>query len=134
MRLARAACAVVAVLAAAWFVLGIHQAHDLNAATNIANQGSKISRADAQKVTSLVSNARTLNPDRQLDIVRGQALLEAGQPSAAVRILLPVTRDEPRNVQGWVWLAHAAGGYSPLFKRALTKVAQLDPDLVPKHR
>jgi hypothetical protein len=131
MRLARAACGVIAVLAAAWFVLGIHQAHDLNAATSIANQGSRISPADARKVTSLVGSARTLNPDRQLDIVEGQAALESGSPRAAVRILLPVTRDEPRNVEAWVGLARAAGGSPALFKHALTVVAQLDPDLAP---
>lgn len=132
MRLARAACALFAVLAVAWFVLGIHQAHDLNAATNIANQGTRISAADARKVVSLVKSARTLNPDRQLDIVEGQAVLEGGAPGLAMGILLPVTRDEPRNVGGWLWLAHAAGGSPAIFRHALKEVAELDPVLAPK--
>lgn len=119
-------------LAAAWFVLGIHQAHDLNAATNIANQGNRISAAEGQKVVSLVNSAHTLNPDRQLDIVEGQAMLETGAPQAAIRVLLPVTHDEPRNVEGWVWLAHAAGKYPAVFAHALGEVAKLDPVLVPK--
>jgi hypothetical protein len=124
-------CAGLALLASAWFALGAHQAHDLARAQAIVSGAATLSSAQADRAASLLRAAKTLNPDREVDVVRAQVAVEAGHLRAARRILLGVTREEPRNVEAWLWLARASSDDTPQYLRAVAHVRGLEP-LLPR--
>jgi hypothetical protein len=104
----RAAVAAFALVACAWFALGARQAHELSAATAIVTGGPTLTAAQARHADSLLSSAATLNPDRQVDVLRAQVALEQGDPGRARSILTPVVRQEPDNLSAWVQYARAS--------------------------
>jgi predicted Zn-dependent protease len=120
----------------AWFALGARQAIDTSRGSAIVSSSSTLSSAEAHRALSLLHNAGTLNPDRNVDILRAQAFLASGNTQAAIRVLTTVTREEPQNVEGWLWMAHAVGSNAPrasanaaLFYSSLRHVRQLEPRL-----
>lgn len=133
MPLARAALLVLALVVCAWFALGIRQAHDTSQATAILSAGGGVSSAQAPHVDSLLRAAKTLNPDSQVDLLRGRlAVIENDRPRA-VQILEDVVRREPMNLQGWLLLAEASRNV-PEIRRAVANLVKLDPRLVPPRR
>jgi predicted Zn-dependent protease len=127
--LVRASLLILSLVACAWFVLGSRQAVDTQRATAIVSGAGSIDGADAARAATLLRAAGTLNPDRTLDILRGQLLIERNQPRAAERILRGVTRDEPMNLVAWAQLAIAAtnGHDSQTASRAARAVIELQP-------
>ena len=113
----------------AWFGLGVRQAIDTSRATAIVDRGAPASGAEVRRVSSLVRAARSLNPDRQLDVILGQVEVEHGDYARARRLLRQVTRREPQNLDAWVWLGHASAGDPAGLADALAHVRQLDPRL-----
>jgi predicted Zn-dependent protease len=109
----------------------VRQAHGTDGATTILSRGARITADQARHVDSLLAGARPLNPDREVDILRGEAALERGQTQTAQRILGQVARAEPQNLEAWLWLAHSAGSNRPLFYRALVQVRKLEPVVRP---
>jgi predicted Zn-dependent protease len=69
-----------------------------------------------------------LNPDRSVDLLRGQLAFEQGHPLAAVRIMKDVTAAEPNNLEAWVALARVALHHdNAAIERAVVMIARLDP-------
>lgn len=120
-------CAAVAVVVCAWFAFGARQAIDTSRATAIADRGNHASAAEEREVASLVRDSRLLNPDKQPDVLLGQVEVEHGDFARARRVLGAVTRSEPENLQGWLWLAHASPKDRGLFYSALLQVRRLEP-------
>lgn len=119
----------VALVACAWYVIGIRQARDTADATGvIAAHGSARQLAHAR---SLLDSASFLNPDEQVQILRGRLAIEQGHTQQAQRILTSVTRAEPMNLEGWIWLTGAALGNPPLAHAALAHIYRLDPLAAP---
>ncbi len=127
MRAAATACVVLALAVCAWFGFGIHQAHDLAAAQAIVSAGNTLSATQANRASASLSGARTLNPDREVDIVHAEVDIERRELGAARRILLGVTRAEPRNIEAWLWLAKASSNNAQLYLRAVTQIQRLEP-------
>jgi tetratricopeptide (TPR) repeat protein len=120
----------IALAASAWYVVGIRQARDIAAATGaIAGHGSPGQLAHAR---SLLNSAAFLNPDQEVQILRGRLALEQGRPEQAQRILAAVIRAEPMNLEGWIWLTGAALGNPPLARAALARIYRLDPLAAPR--
>ncbi len=127
--LARLLIGIVAVVACAWFVLGIRQAHDTAAAsTAINNAGGRLPTAQAAAVASELDSAKTLNPDRQVDILRAALALTQGDRARSTQILKGVVAAEPDNITAWAALASSDHAPSAL-KLALANLARLDPAL-----
>jgi predicted Zn-dependent protease len=122
-------CAVLALVVCAWFALGASQAINTSRASAIVSGASRLSSAEARRALALLHDAGTLNPDRNVDILRGQAYLASGNAKVARRVLSAVTREEPQNVEGWLWLAHASGTNAALLTSSLVHVRQLEPRL-----
>jgi predicted Zn-dependent protease len=122
---------ILAVVVSAWFALGIRQTRDTARATAIiasAASANGPSAAQASHVRSLLRAAGTLNPDKQLDVLRGQVALLQGNNRVAARILEGVVAQEPLNVEAWVYLARAAFNVNRHeFGIAAQRIAQLDP-------
>jgi predicted Zn-dependent protease len=127
MAVARAALAVFAVIACAWFALGIRQAHDTNQAQAIVSGQQSLTAGQAAHVDSLLKAAGTLNPDLQIDLLRGEAALLRHDRPRAMRSFESIVHREPDNLQGWVLLAQAAYGNGPLINRSLGNIDRLDP-------
>jgi predicted Zn-dependent protease len=108
-RAARIGLGAIAVLATAWFALGIHQTDDLSAATAIASSAHP-SAAAAARADRLLDSAATLNPDRTVQITRAQLALARGRARRARAILGGVVRDEPQNLDAWILLVRASAG------------------------
>jgi predicted Zn-dependent protease len=111
----------------AWFVLAIRQAHDTSKASSIVSGTGSLTAAQAAHAGSLLDAAGTLNPDREVELLRGQVLLGRQQRPRALRLLEGVTRDEPLNLRAWVLLAESAFGNGPVIARAEHELATLDP-------
>lgn len=122
----RALLAVIAVVACAWFVLGLRQAHDVNEATNLLSGSSHIDRRDGVRVASLLHSAQLLNPDRQVEMLRAQLADERGDRTRAEAILRRVVAAEPLNALAWVQLARSATNGQTL-RLAFRHLEQLVP-------
>lgn len=105
---ARILCLLVALLACAWFAIAIRDTQDVDRAAAILSAGSHPSAAAARRVNSLLGDATLLNPDRQVELLRGQLALARGHKRLAQEIFLRVTREEPQNVLAWSWLGRTA--------------------------
>jgi hypothetical protein len=125
--LARASVLVVAVIACAWFVVGIRQAHDTAAATSIITHRGGLSAAQVAHARSLLGAAQSLNPDSQVELVRGRLDLIEHDLMAARRSIEGVLRREPLNLQGWALLAQTVNGDRRLLTLTIINIARLDP-------
>jgi predicted Zn-dependent protease len=126
-RAARICCVLLALAVCAWFALGTRQSIDTNQAQKLVSNSRTLPTAQAQRALSLLGSAGTLNPDREVDILKGQVLLERGDPRAARAVLTAVTRAEPRNLDAWVKLAQAASNDPKLFELAVARARALEP-------
>lgn len=106
--LARGLALGLALVACAWFVIGIRQAHAVDQATGIVSPGSSLTAADAHHASDLLSSARFLNPDRQVDVLRAEVDAGRGDLPAAREILKQVVKAEPDNLSAWLALAKAS--------------------------
>ncbi len=103
----RVLLAALALLACAWFALGIHQTDDLAAADHIA-AAPHPSPARIRHAEALLSSARVLNPDQTVAVTRAQLALDAGADARARAILGSVVRSEPDNLDAWIELVRAS--------------------------
>ncbi len=124
----RWAILAAALVVCAWFVLGAVQTHDENAATSLIDDPSTPTAALTARIMRLLDGAGTLNPDRNIDLLRSQAQSRAGRSGAAIRSALAVARAEPLNIDAWTVLAFAAQQVDPSLARlARREQAELAP-------
>jgi hypothetical protein len=107
--IARAAASLVALLVCAWFALGARQAVDTSRASALLGGGRRLTAREAARARSLLSSAGTLNPDRSVELLRGQLAVDQHRYAVGERIFETVTRSEPLNLQAWDQLTFAAG-------------------------
>jgi hypothetical protein len=130
--LVRGLIAAGATALCAWFVLGAVQAHDENRATALIDRAGTPSPALTSQILHLLEVAGTLNPDRDIALLRSQAQTRAGRDAAAVRTAQGVTRAEPLNIDAWTVLAFAAQPIDPAQARlARARQARLAPPVPP---
>lgn len=96
------------VLCCAWFALSARQAHELATASAIVESGQRLSPGQVRHAMALLDAAATLNPDPQVDVVRGELAAAEGQLARARRILAGVIRREPRNLAAFEAYARAS--------------------------
>jgi hypothetical protein len=128
----RALVAIVAVLAVAWFAVGVRQAHDTDVATSIITGAAPISPAQARHAAALLHDAGQLNPDSAVDLLRAHLAVRLGELARARAIALSVTRSEPQNPQAWLAYGSAAAHDPAAFVLALRRLNELAP-LVTRH-
>lgn len=120
---------LLALVCCAWFALAAVQSHDLDAASAIINRSGPLTPALASRASSLISSAGTLNPDREVDLLRGQLAEARGDLPAAQRIFLGVAGAEPQNLQAWIALARASKGAPALFTLSIARIGRLLPPI-----
>ena len=110
----------------AWFVLGARQAHDMGAAAPIATANS-VTPAQAKHFRSLLDAAGTLNPDREVDVLRGSLEAAEGRHVKARQTLFRVIREEPKNLDAWLAYARASSDSPKAFFAAQIGIRRLVP-------
>ena len=125
--MSRALVSIVAVLAIAWFAVSVRQAHDTDLATSIITGPAPVAPAQARRAATLLHDAKQLNPDTAVDLLRAQLALRLGQPARARAIALSVTRSEPQNLQAWLAYGTSSANDPPAFQLALARARQLAP-------
>ena len=131
--LARAAILVLALISCAWFALGARQAHEAAVAGSIVEGKQPLSAQRASRAAGALGAATALNPDLQVDVLRGQLAIEQGNLAQARRILTSVTRREPQNLAAWVQLARASANDRVSFFAAEIHIRTLIPRVTPAH-
>jgi predicted Zn-dependent protease len=133
---ARIVMLVLAVLACAWFVVGIRQAPGVQRATAIVSESESaaIGHARAREALAALDGAATLNPDTEVQILRARIALEQGDPAGARRILASVVRAEPMNLEAWIWMANASADDRRERAIAFSHVLELVPPRTPAQR
>lgn len=116
---------LVALVACAWFALGIRQAHDADLAANIVTGSARVTPAAARRASALLDAAAQLNPDQSVDLLRSQLALRQGDAERARAIALDVARAEPQNIDAWLAFNSASVNRPRLFKLALKHVNEL---------
>jgi hypothetical protein len=130
-RLARFIGLALALVASAWFALGIRQARDTSRAAAIVSSTAPLSRTQLRRANSLLDAAGTLNPDTQVNLLRAQLDHDQQNYSGARVILEGVVAKEPKNVQAWQSLARSSVGSPQTFFRALRRIRRLVPVVPP---
>ncbi len=126
----RSAAAALAAVACAWFALGAQQARDSDRASAFIASHRSATPQQVRQVSALLDGASTLNPDRTPQILRGELERIAGHTAQAERILLSVVRQEPDNLEAWFQIGVASVHDPALGRRALRRVAELDPQIL----
>jgi predicted Zn-dependent protease len=117
----------LATIVCAWFAIGIRQAHDTVKASSILSEGTPLDAGQAAHVAALLRGAKLLNPDEQVEVLRGELAVRGNDLAVARNILREVVRAEPMNLQAWVWLAKASSNDPSSFLLALLHINQLEP-------
>jgi predicted Zn-dependent protease len=133
MTFARASVIALAVLACAWFVLGIRQAHDTNKVSAIVSSNAQLSSTQVHRAAALLNDAKLLNPVTDVDVLRARLEQAQGNLPRARSTLERVVAKEPQNVIAWLWLARFSAGAPRTFFAAAIHIAELAPQ-VPAHR
>lgn len=107
-RVARVAILLLALLGCAWFALGARQAHLVDQATAIVGSGHRLSPRQARHAADLLHAASTLNPDLQVDVLRGELAIDQGHLAQARAILHSVILREPKNLAAFEQAARAS--------------------------
>jgi hypothetical protein len=127
---ARGSLLVLALVACAWFALGIVQARDKDRATALLSSQTQLSSATASHVGSLLHSAGTLNPDSTVDILRARLASLQHDRARAQMLLRSVVAREPQNLDAWVALAQTElHGDPQLLLLSVAHIARLDPRL-----
>ncbi|MBV8956132.1 MAG: hypothetical protein JO153_09550 [Solirubrobacterales bacterium] len=116
---------ILALVVCGWFALGARQAHDTNAATTLLSQPKSLTPSQMKHVSDLLDSAGTLNPDRQVTILRGELATAQGQLGPARQILTGVLVSEPKNVDAWVAFGHASRNDRKAFLESVNRVSEL---------
>lgn len=118
---------MLALVAAAWFGLAATESHDLSVATAIVAAPGEPGPAEVSRAASALSSASFLNPDRNVDVLKGRLYIESARVPLARSVLRAVTRDEPSNLDAWIWFTGASIGDRAAARIGAAHIAELDP-------
>lgn len=109
-------------------MVGIRQAANTTHAAAAISSGTELSAARAGRIASWLKAAGWLNPDQQVNVLRGQLALDQNQRAEAELIAERVTRKEPDNLQAWLVLLQATLDRDRrVFDIAVKALYRLDP-------
>jgi hypothetical protein len=119
---------LIAIVVACWFGLSVRQAHNTDVAEQILSNNSTLSASQTRHVGALLRSAATVNPDRSVDLLRGELAASEGNRVRASQIFAGVTRSEPLNIDAWYELANVTTNPHTL-SLVLHQIAALAPDV-----
>lgn len=140
----RLALAAVAVVVAAWLVIGLRDARVHGEAREIVRESFRGFAASGRlgddepalrRAGRLLDDAELLNPDSSILYDRAIQLFLLGHPRESIDRLETLVEREPENSEAWATLAAISREAQPrLSARALDELRQLDPHRVERRR
>jgi predicted Zn-dependent protease len=122
---------LLALVVGAWFGLAWYQAKETGRASAlVGGRSPRLTPRKARQARAALSAAGTLNPDRMVDMLRGQLAFDEHRNTAAERIDRSVVRREPLNLAAWSQLAYAAAATGD--RQTLVEAARHISELYPK--
>jgi hypothetical protein len=129
---ARLVLLTAAIVACAWFALGLRALDDQTSVTAVINGNHTITAAQARSIESTLADARVLNPDEALNILRAQVEFRTGDVPKAAAIVKGIVGREPLNVNAWLVLELMTRQIDPATNRlAQARVRALAPSVPP---
>ncbi len=124
----RIALLTVALAACAWFGLGVRSVHDQNQVNALLNTHNQLSPAQAQAAIAKLNQARVLDPDENLSILRAQVKFHSGDVAGAVVLARGIVDRAPQYADGWLVLEVLSDRIDPALNRlAQVRLRQLVP-------
>jgi hypothetical protein len=124
----RVSLIVAALVACAWFALGIRSSHDADRVSALISSAGSIPASQAPADYRALDDAEVLDPDQSLELLRSEVALHAGQHSYALAIAKRIVAREPQNPNAWLTLEVISAHVDPSLSRlAQLKLAQLVP-------
>ena len=105
---ARIGLAALALLVSAWFGLSWYQDQQTGKAGALVAGGNRLPARQARVARAALNSAGTLNPDRAVEVLRGELAIDQRDYRRATRILGSVTAREPLNLTAWAEFGIAA--------------------------
>jgi hypothetical protein len=135
--LQRLVLAGIALIVAAWLLVGLRDARMHEDARQIVQESFRefaasgergVDKAALRRAGRLLESADLLNPDSSLLHDRAVQLFLLGRPRESIERFKELVEREPENAGAWAALGAAARGPAPrLSARALKEAARLDP-------
>jgi hypothetical protein len=124
----RPALLTLAIAVCGWFALGVNAVNKQKAVNWLLHHVSgPLTPAQEAHAMHELDSAGVANPDGELDILRAQVLLDAGDNIGARRVLRHLLTREPQNVSGWVFLSFTRPPRNPDSLLASARIRQLAP-------
>ncbi len=114
---ARIVLSVTAVVACAWFALGIRALQDEASVRDYLHQHGMLTHTQAKAEDAVLAEAHFLNPDHSLDTLRALVESQSGDLRGAAVIAQKTARQEPASISNWLILQFLAGGTNPAVLR-----------------
>lgn len=102
-------------------------------ATAIIGSGRPLSARQVDRAAAALSSAGTLNPDLEVDVLRGELAIAQGHFAQARRILFGVIRQEPKLLAAWQLYARASVHNRVAFFAAQIGIRRLVRTFPPAH-
>lgn len=127
-RLPRIALVALALCACAWFAIELRDFHHENYVKNYLSAHPRFGDAQAQALDAQLDDAGTLNPDRELDLLRAYVEVHAQHLRRAIAIAQAAARAESQNIANWFVVQFIAGQLDPAaYRLATQRIDQLAP-------
>ena len=119
---------VAALVACAWFTLGLRESQDQARVTALLTSHPTLTAAQARAANETLDDAQLWNPDQSVNTLRTVVATKAGDHRLAVAIAEAVVRREPQDVADWLLLRELVVNSDPaLFRLAQARVSALAP-------
>lgn len=128
MLVARLGLLTLAVVACAWFTLGIRSVIDQQAVTNLVDHATgPLTPRQESRALGQLNSAAVLDPDGEMDVLRAHVLLDAGHHARARQVLRALLAREPKNLEAWTVLRASSQRGTPDWRLAAARILQLVP-------
>jgi hypothetical protein len=102
MQAPRFALAVIATAAAAWFVIGARQAHEIDTVSVLLNHQAGNNPATSRRAASLLNSADFLYPGVDVTLLRARLDMERHDYPKAKPLVDRSLASEPGNLNAWI--------------------------------
>jgi predicted Zn-dependent protease len=114
---ARLVLVTTALAVCACYALGVLSTHDQSSVASLLDRHGSLTAVQASDAEAMLSDAKTLNPDPTLDVMRAEVEFRAGHVARAVRIAKDVAGRAPSDAGAWLVLELLTRNLDPATNR-----------------
>ena len=118
---------MLAVVACAWFALGVRAFREVASVNRLLGGGARLTAVQAHAARAELDRASLLNPDQEINFLRAQVAERSGDRDRALMIAEILTRREPQNVNAWLLVSILTKPGSAAYQQAEARLRALAP-------